>query len=85
MIEASFDNKILRKALEERRVERPLAARLMQNHQSFEAALEFLKATDMRPVREIFLMHLSDRWSDAGDFKIQAMESTGRPVRICER
>lgn len=56
--------------------------RLLQSHFSLENVKEFLKANDLSQVREIWLLHLSDRNSDAERFKREIMELTGKPVKI---
>lgn len=56
--------------------------RLLQSHFSLENVKEFLKANDLSQVREIWLLHLSDRNSDAERFKREIQELTGKPVYV---
>lgn len=56
--------------------------RLLRSHFSLENIKEFLKATDLRQVKEIHLIHLSDGNSDAARFKREIQAATGKPVYI---
>lgn len=56
--------------------------RLIQSHFSLENVKEFLKANDLSRVEEIWLIHLSTQNSDAGRFKKEIQELTGKPVFI---
>jgi hypothetical protein len=62
-----------------------LKARIAATHMSLEACLAFLGMQDMGKVREIHLLHLSDRHSDEDRFKRAVEVKTGRPVIIAAR
>jgi len=54
--------------------------RMLRNHMSLDTAKEFFRVNDMSQVKEIYLLHLSDKNSDEGYFKKTVEEITGRPV-----
>jgi len=56
--------------------------RLVESHMSLETALEFLRVTDLRRVREVHLLHLSDSNSDEEYFRREVARATGKPVFI---
>lgn len=56
--------------------------RVIGNHFGLDQVKRFLQANDLRAVREIHLLHLSDGNSDADRFKKEIQEWTGRPVYI---
>lgn len=59
-------------------------SRLSRSHFSLERVLGFLAANDLSRCREIHLLHLSDRNSDAGLFRRRVMQATGIPVYVAE-
>jgi len=83
MIECNYAKDILDANLESGKVHPTHAKRLLQSHFSLENVKDFLKANDLDRVKEIYLMHLSDRNSDAERFKTEIQELTGKPVYIC--
>jgi len=56
--------------------------RLLRSHMSLETLLDFLAANDLRSVREIHLLHLSDNNSDEDLFKDLVQGNTGIPVYV---
>ena len=56
--------------------------RLIQSHMSLENAKKFLQANDLSKVKEIHLIHLSERNSDAKRFKREVQEVSGKPVFV---
>ena len=56
--------------------------RLLRSHLSLETLLDFLAANDLRSVREIHLLHLSDNNSDEDLFKDLVQGNTGIPVYV---
>jgi len=56
--------------------------RLMRSHFSLENLKKFLLSNDLSRVQEIWLIHLSDRNSDAAQFKREIQELTGKLVII---
>jgi len=59
--------------------------RLLESHASLEYVLKFLKDNDLSRVREIILLHLSGRNSDAKVFKRTVQEATGKPVKVAAK
>ena len=58
--------------------------RLVQSHMSIENTIDYLLKLDLSSVKEIYLMHLSSRNSNAKDFKKRVQIATGKPVIICD-
>lgn len=77
-IETNYSEAILRESGEP--AKRKL--RSLRYHMSLERALGFLAANDLRAVREIWLLHLSDAHSDEGLFIEAVREATGKPVFV---
>lgn len=59
-----------------------LAKRLMTSHMSLENLVDFFKANDLKKLREIYLVHLSDANSDEKLFRRTIASLTGKPVYI---
>lgn len=59
--------------------------RVLRNHMSIERAVRTLQANDLRQVREIHLLHLSDRHADAREFRAAVQRATGKPVYVAPR
>lgn len=60
----------------------PDAHRLRRSHMSIENCVEMLKANDLSKVKEVWLLHLSERFGNSEDFKKTVMEATGCPTYI---
>lgn len=84
MLEVNYDLEILRQNVKNGTVDRGLKNRIVRNHFSLEAAKGFLKANDLKQVREIHLIHLSSANSSAEKFKREVQGITGKPVYISE-
>lgn len=61
------------------------AARVLRYHMGLERVLALLAANDLTAVREITLLHLSDRHGDGPAFKRAIEQATGKPVRVAPR
>jgi len=59
--------------------------RVIKNHLALDQTKRFLRATDTRAVREIWLLHLSDNHSDAAKFKREIQALTGKPVYVADQ
>ena len=59
--------------------------RLINNHLSIDQAVETLSALNGRLLVEAWLLHLSDRHSDAVRFKEMAERAIGKPVHVAPR
>ncbi len=77
LIEANYDPALLPDSL-------PEAARnhIIGGHMSIGSCLELLRANDLSPAREIHLLHLSDRHSNADEFRRRVMMATGVPTWV---
>lgn len=81
-VECNYSEEILKQNIIDGIVPVAMKKRLMQSHFSFENYKEFLKANDLSNVKEIWLLHMSSRNSDAERFKKEIRELTGKPVYI---
>ena len=82
MIEANFDEDIIRGNVASGEVDRAVKRRVYGSHMSINRVLEFLKANDLSQLREVWLLHLSEKNSSADDFKLAVQRITGCPVYI---
>ncbi|WP_018249742.1 MBL fold metallo-hydrolase [Orenia marismortui] len=82
MIECNYALDILNENIRSGRVPAVQKKRLLKSHFSLENVKEFLKANDLTQVKEIHLLHLSDRNSDEERFKREIQELTGKIVYI---
>lgn len=60
-----------------------LRARIKENHMSLEIALDFLRKCNLKRLKKIYVMHLSDSNSDAKFIKNSLQEVAGVSVEIC--
>lgn len=60
-----------------------LKNRIIESHMSLETLLGILKANDFHELKEVYLLHLSDRNSDAMYFKREIQALTGVMVFVC--
>lgn len=84
MIECNHSYKILDEQLEKGNLHKRRYVRLKKSHFSLENVIEFLKANDLSLVKEIWLLHLSDKNSNAEEFKRAVMACTGIPTIIAD-
>jgi len=83
MIECNYSTEILFKRYDNNEIEFTQMKRLVNSHFSLENVKEFLKANDTRKLKEIYLMHLSDKNSDAELFKNDIEKLTGVITNVC--
>lgn len=83
MIECNYSHEIISENLKRGIVNKAQISRLLQSHFSLERVKQFLTANNLSEVKEIMLLHLSDRNSNAEKFKSEIEKLTGIPVRIC--
>jgi phosphoribosyl 1,2-cyclic phosphodiesterase len=57
--------------------------RLLKSHMSLEHLLEMLKANDLSKVRQIYLLHMSDKNSNADYMREAVQRATGAEVYVC--
>lgn len=60
-----------------------LRERIKKNHMSLDTAINLLERSDLSRLKKIYVMHLSDRNSDAELIKKSLQELTGVPIEIC--
>jgi len=84
MIECNYSREIVNKNIRSGRVPAVQKKRLLKSHFSLANVKDFLKSNDLSKVKEIWLLHLSDRNSDEKLFKREIQELTGKPVYIAE-
>jgi len=83
MAECNYDKETLQKSVDAGYIPIELVPRLMKSHMSLEHFLDVLKANDLREVRQIYLLHLSNNNSDEKRFKEEAQKLTGAEVYVC--
>lgn len=83
MAECNYTDEGVNRSIVEGRM--PLAAvpRLMRSHMSLDHLLGMLDANDMSTVRQIYLLHLSERNSEADKMREAVQQHTGAEVYIC--
>ena len=59
------------------------AARLMHSHMSLQHLVEFLEASDLSRLKQIYLVHLSAENSDEAEMKREIQRLTGAEVYVC--
>jgi phosphoribosyl 1,2-cyclic phosphodiesterase len=84
MVECNYDLDVLKTNVIAGVVDHELKRRTLRSHMSLETLKGFLKANDLKAVRQIWLLHLSGDNSDAERFKTEVQRLTGKPVTCCE-
>ncbi|WP_301963211.1 MBL fold metallo-hydrolase, partial [uncultured Megasphaera sp.] len=82
MTEANYSKGQMIYNMSKGRLPEYLVKRIMKSHMSMETLLEMLKANDMISVKQIYLLHLSDMNSNAGQFKELVQRQTGAEVYV---
>ena len=82
MIGCNYDADLLNESIAEGTVDRGERHRLIHAHASLQTVKEMLQANDLSQVKAIYLLHLSNRNSDADRFKKEIQELTGKPVYV---
>lgn len=82
MIECNYALDILNENVKNGRIGAFLKNRVLKSHFSLENVKEFIKATDLSELKEVWLLHLSDSNSNAERFKTEIQAITGTPVYI---
>ena len=85
LVEANYDPELLAASVLEGKTPRDMLRRVQTTHMSIEQTLELLAVNnENRTLRQIYLLHLSDRHSDAERFKQRAQEICGCEVYVAE-
>ena len=77
MIECNYDESILKRRYENGYVSKLQYKRLYNSHMSLESCIKFLKANDLSRLKEVYLMHLSDKNSNEQGFKRKNTRNNG--------
>lgn len=80
MVEINYDRETIN---ENPGLNDKLRERIKENHMSLETAINLLERSDLSRLKKIYVMHLSDRNSDAEYIKKSLQELTGVPIEIC--
>jgi len=83
MGECNYDKDSLQRSVDAGYIPLELVPRLMKSHMSLEHFLDLLRANDLRKVRQIYLLHLSDNNSDENRYKEEVQKLTGAEVYVC--
>jgi len=81
--ECNHDRRILLNNIKSGEVDEYGAKRIMHSHMSIETLLEMLAANDLSRLRQIYLLHISERNGNAEDFKRRVQQLTGVEVHAC--
>lgn len=84
MVECNYQSELLKCNLESGRTQSTIAKRLFSSHFEFENVKKFLESMDLAKVKKIYLLHLSEKNSNAEEMKNGIMALTGKPVEVCE-
>ena len=77
LIETNHSEIDMQERLKEGTLDISQCRRIMENHLSIEKVLNFLSKTDLSKVKEIYLIHLSERHGNADYYKQLVMAMTG--------
>ena len=80
MIEVNYDKKTIN---DNPGLNDELRERIKKNHMSLDTAINLLERSDLSRLKKIFVMHLSDRNSNAEFIKKSLQKLTGVAVEIC--
>jgi len=84
LIESNYCKDILDANVEAGKIPSSLKKRILESHFSLDNLKGFLDANDLREVRKIVLIHLSDSNSDAARMVREIKELTGKDTEIAE-
>jgi len=84
LVECNYCRDILDENIQAGRIPESLKNRLIESHFSLDNVKGFLRANDLRQVRKIILIHLSDGNSDAARMVREIRELTGKDVEAAE-
>ena len=85
LIECNYSEEILESNLSAGVIGKAQRDRVVESHMSLDTCRETLQANDLTETRRIILIYLSDRNSDAAQFKKTIARATGREVIIADR
>ena len=85
LIEANYDDKILKANIQDGRIDRAQANRLMLSHMSLDNTNHFLQECHAETAKTITLCHLSERNSDPDLFRRSVESAFGIPCNIARK
>lgn len=83
MAECNYSEEGIRRSVDAGYIPVELIPRLIKSHMSLEHLVDMLRANDLRSVRQIYLIHLSQNNSNAEKFKEEIQRQTGAEVYVC--
>lgn len=83
MAECNYSEDGIRRSVEAGYVPVELVPRLVKSHMSLEHLVDMLRANDLRNVRQIYLLHLSENNSEEQRFRTEIQKQTGAEVYVC--
>lgn len=84
IIEANYCQDILDENVKAGVLHEKLRNRIIISHMSIDTCIDLLKANDLSQVNNIVLIHLSDKNSNAVQFKQRVQEATGKCVHVAD-
>ncbi len=85
LIEANYDDRILKANIEDGRIDRAQANRLMLSHLSLDNTIQYLKMCEADKSRTITLCHLSERNSNPQIFADRVAGEFGVPTKVAAK
>ena len=82
MAECNYTKQGIAESVAEGRIPIEMVPRLTRSHMSLENLLDMLAANDLRSLRQIYLLHLSDNNSEAERMKEAVQQQTGAEVYL---
>lgn len=83
MGECNYSMDIIEENVEKGYIPAELVPRLVKSHMSLDHFLELLRKNDLRKVKQIYLLHLSNNNSNAERFRAEVQKATGTEVYVC--
>lgn len=83
MAECNYDLESIRRSIAAGYITESLAKRIIKSHMSLEHLIEMIKANDMKDLKQVYLLHLSDNNSDEKLYKDTIQRITGAEVYVC--
>ncbi|MFE2774548.1 MBL fold metallo-hydrolase [Aerococcus urinaeequi] len=84
MIECNYSLEILESNYKHRKIDKKQRNRIITSHFELNNVRQFLQSNDLSKLEEVHLLHLSDRNSDAEQFKREIQAIVGVPTYIAE-
>ncbi len=85
LIECNHSIRIITNNLKKGLITEAESVRILRNHMSIETCIQTLKENDLRNVNNIVLIHLSEKNSNAKEFKEEVQIATCKNVLIAEK